>query len=76
MKIIKANEAAPGVSGYICHLTDLEAKVLKDMCRKVSSPILGEAPSGHMTSRGMLSALGSVGVMAPVTYFSGALQAI
>lgn len=77
MKIIKADDAAPGTPGYICHLTDLEAKVLKDMCRKVASPtVQPESPSGHITTRGMLSALGGAGVMSPVTYFSGSLQAI
>jgi len=77
MKIIKANTALdPSDTGYICYLTDLEARVLKDMCRKVGQSGTGPWEVGMTATRGMLSALGSASVMAPITYFSGSLQAI
>lgn len=77
MKIIKANTALdPSDTGYICYLTDLEARLLRDMCHKVCQP--GDDPwkTGMTVTRGMLSATSNAGVMAPVTYFSGHLTAI
>lgn len=74
MKIIRANEAEPGVTGYICHLTDLEAKVLRDRVRKVS--VASEDHETYTIIRGMFRATTLAGIIAPTNYFTGSLKVI
>lgn len=77
MKIIKASAVKHNDMGFVCYLTLTEARILKDLCRKVGDhPGLATSQTSRRITRRIIDTMSNAQLAAPVAYFHGNLTPV